>query len=294
MRYEYHPDLAARTAIDVHVHIEQSDDGHTSLPTALTEASAAYFKAEDRSPTLDVIAERYRAENMAAVVFTVDARTALKHEPNSIEEIVAGCVRHNDVLIPFGSVDPHQGPVAVDRARRMVEEWGVRGFKFHPSLQGFDPSDERFYPLYQAISDLGVPALFHTGQNGMGAGLPGGYGIKLAYSNPLLLDTVAADFPELQVVMAHPSVPWQEEANSIATHKSNEWIDLSGWSPKYFPESLVKAAGRHLQDRVLFGTDYPLITPEKWLGAFEALPIPDGVRPKILKDNAMRLLGLGG
>lgn len=169
MRYEYHPDLAARTAIDVHVHIEQSDDGHTSLPTALTEASAAYFKAEDRSPTLDVIAERHRAENMAAVVFTVDARTALKHEPNSIEEIVAGCVRHNDVLIPFGSVDPHQGPVAVDRARRMVEEWGVRGFKFHPSLQGFDPSDERFYPLYQAISDLGVPALFHTGQNGIEA-----------------------------------------------------------------------------------------------------------------------------
>ena len=128
----------------------------------------------------------------------------------------------------------------------------------------------------------------------MGAGLPGGYGIKLAYSNPLLLDAVAADFPGLQIIMAHPSVPWQDEANSIATHKSNVYIDLSGWSPKYFPESLVKASNSVLQDKVLFGTDFPLITPAKWLGAFADLPLKDEVRPKILKGNAVKLLGLGG
>ena len=92
--------------------------------------------------------------------------------------------------------------------------------------------------------------------------------------------------------MAHPSVPWQDEANSIATHKSNVYIDLSGWSPKYFPESLVRQAGNVLSRKVLFGTDFPLITPEKWLSAFEALPIKDEVRPRILKDNAVRLLGL--
>ncbi len=294
MRYEYGKELLDKDAIDVHVHIEQSDDGHPSLPAALTEASAKYFKSEDRAPKLDVVAERYREWNMAAVVFTVDASTQLGHEPNSVEEIVAGCARNNDVLIPFGSVDPRQGQEAVDKARRLVEELGVRGFKFHPSLQGFDPSDERHYPLYETLQELGVPALFHTGQNGIGAGLPGGHGIKLAYSNPLLLDAVAADFPQLQVIFAHPSVPWQDEANSIATHKTNVWIDLSGWSPKYFPESLVKAAGRQLQDRVLFGTDYPLLEPAKWLSAFEQLPIPDGVRPKILKGNAVRLLGIGG
>ena len=293
MRYEYGAELVEKSAIDIHVHIEQSDDGHNSLPPALTEASAKYFKAEDRSPKLDVVAERYREWDMAAVVFTVDATTALKHEPNSVEEIVEGCTRNNDVLIPFGSVDPRQGQQAVDRAKYLVEDLGVKGFKFHPSLQGFDPSDEQYYPLYQALQALKVPALFHTGQNGMGAGLPGGYGIKLAYSNPLLLDAVAADFPELQVIFAHPSVPWQDEANSIATHKSNVWIDLSGWSPKYFPESLVKAAGRQLQDRVLFGTDYPLIEPAKWMSAFEQLPLPDEVRPKIMKENAIRLLGLG-
>lgn len=294
MRYEPNIDLAAISAFDMHVHIECSDHGHLSLPDALNEASAKYFKSEDRTPKLDVIAERYRAWGMAAVVFTVDAETNLSHPPVSSEEIAEGAARNNDVLIPFGSVDPRQGIAAAEKAYRLVEECGVRGFKFHPSVQGFDPSDEQFYPLWETIQAAGVPALFHTGQNGMGAGLPGGYGIKLAYSNPLLLDAVAADFPQLQVIMAHPSVPWQDEANSILTHKSNVWVDLSGWSPKYFPESLVKGANRVFGDRTLFGTDYPLIEPAKWLAAFEEAAFVDAVRPKILKENAVRLLGLGG
>lgn len=292
MRYEYSPRLAERKAIDMHVHIECSDHGHASLPQLFTDASAAYFKADDRSPSLDTIAERYREWDMAAVVFTVDARTNLGHEPNSIEEIAEGAARNNDVLIPFGSVDPLMGADAVSRAKMLAKDFGVKGFKFHPSLQAFDPSDREHYPLWEALQDLGVPALFHTGQNGIGAGLPGGGGIKLGYSNPLLLDPVAADFPGLQVIMAHPSVPWQEEAISIATHKANVWIDLSGWSPKYFPSELVRAADTRLQDQVLFGTDYPLIPPDKWLNAFEALPLREPVRPKILRENAMHLLGL--
>ncbi|GAB3179934.1 4-hydroxyphenyl-beta-ketoacyl-CoA hydrolase [Nesterenkonia halophila] len=292
MRYEPAVDVDALEAIDMHVHIECSDDGHPSLPAALTEASGAYFAAEERSPTLDTIAERYRERRMAAVVFTVDATTALGHPPNSIEEIAAGAARHRDVLIPFGSVDPHQGAEAVARARRLVEEHGVRGFKFHPSVQAFDPSAPAHRPLYAALQEMGVPALFHTGQNGIGAGLPGGFGIKLGWSNPMLLDSVAAEFPELQIIMAHPSVPWQDEALSIAAHKTNVWIDLSGWSPKYFPPQLVRAAGRRLQDRVLFGTDYPLITPEKWFGDFDQLEIGAEARSKIIKHNAARLLGL--
>ncbi|NKX54668.1 amidohydrolase family protein [Arthrobacter mobilis] len=276
----------------MHVHVEVDGHGHCSLPQPLMDASSKYFKAAERTPSLDSIAETYRALNMAAVVFTVDARTRLKHEPNSIEEIAEGAARNNDVLIPFGSVDPLTGPEAIDRAKRLAGDFGVRGFKFHPSLQGFSPADEQFYPLWEALQELGLPAIFHTGQNGMGAGLPGGYGIKLGYSNPLLLDEVAADFPHLTLIMAHPSVPWQEEANSIATHKANVFIDLSGWSPKYFPESLVRLSSTVLADKVLFGTDFPLITPAKWLGAFAELPIKDEVRPKILKDNAVRLLGL--
>lgn len=292
VRYESNIDLNAITAIDMHVHLEVDDCGHKAMPEDLFEASAAYFKSAERTPSVDRVAEVYREAKMAAVLFTVDARTALGHEPNSIDDLVAGAARNNDVLIPFGSVDPRSGPAAITEAKRQADVLGVRGFKFHPSLQGFDPSSEEFYPLWETLQELGLPCIFHTGQNGMGAGLPGGRGIKLRYSNPLLLDDVAADFPGLTIIMAHPSVPWQDEANSIATHKANVFIDLSGWSPKYFPASLVKMSSNVLSSKVLFGTDYPLITPAKWLAAFADLPLKDEVRPRILKDNAVRVLGL--
>ncbi|MBW4094280.1 MAG: amidohydrolase [Acidobacteria bacterium] len=294
IRYESRVAVDAITAIDMHVHVEVDGGGHKSMPEDLFEASAAYFKSAERTPSIDRIAQVYREANMAAVLFTVDARTALGHEPNSIEDLVAGAARNSDVLIPFGSVDPRTGEDALKGARYQTSELGVRGFKFHPSLQGFDPSSQEFYPLWAALEELGLPAIFHTGQNGMGAGLPGGRGIKLRYSNPMLLDDVAADFPGLTIIMAHPSVPWQDEANSIATHKANVYIDLSGWSPKYFPASLVKMSNSVLSHKVLFGTDYPLITPEKWLAAFAELPLKDEVRGLILKDNAVKVLGLVG
>lgn len=291
-RYESAIDVDALTAIDVHVHVEVDDHGHASLPTDLVEAASAYFKADGPRPDLDSIAAYYRERRMAAVVFTVDAETQLGQAPISSADIAEGAARHNDVLIPFGSVDPRR-PDAVDRVRRLAEESGVRGFKFHPTVQGFDPSDERWYPVYAAIRDAGLVALFHTGQTGIGAGLPGGRGFRLALSNPILLDGVAADFPELQIVMAHPSVPWQDEALSVATHKHNTWIDLSGWSPKYFPDGLVRAANSSLRGRVLFGSDFPLLTPDRWRDDAEtAGTFQPEVVPGILKDNAARLLGL--
>jgi predicted TIM-barrel fold metal-dependent hydrolase len=227
---------------------------------------------------VEQIADYYRPRQLAAVVFTVDAGTATGHPGVSSEEIADRAAAHPDVLIPFGSVDPLAGEAAVRRARRLISEHAVRGFKFHPSLQSFSPDDRQYYPLYEVIEE---------------AGLPGGRGIKLRLSNPMLLDDVAADFPGMTVILAHPSVPWQDEAISIATHKANVYIDLSGWSPKYFPPQLVRAASSYLQDKMLFGTDYPLLTPERWLSDFELLDIKPEVRPKILKHNAVRLLGLG-
>lgn len=291
-RYEPAIDLDSLVAIDMHVHIEIDDHGHSSLPDDLAEAASAYFSTDGPRPDIDGIAAYYRDRNMAAVVFTVDARTQLHHEPISSEEVAAGAARNNDVLIPFGSVDPHRGKHAVDGVRRLVEDHGVRGFKFHPTVQGFDPSDERFYPVYEAIEDAGVVALFHTGQTGIGAGMRGGRGFRLAYSNPMLLDSVAADFPDMQIVMAHPSVPWQDEALSVATHKHNTWIDLSGWSPKYFPSELVRYANSILRSRVLFGSDFPLLTPDRWIKDVETASFKPDAMPGIMKNNAVRLLGL--
>ncbi|MFC5057091.1 amidohydrolase family protein [Saccharothrix xinjiangensis] len=286
-------DLDAIVAIDVHTHAEVSLDGRTSLSPELLEASERHFKAHGRrQPTIAEIAAHYRERDMAAVVFTVDAEHATGHPRIANEEVARSCAEHPDVLIPFASVDPWKGRAGVREARALVEEHGVRGFKFHPSLQGFPPDDRMAYPLYAAIEELGVPALFHSGQTGIGAGVRGGGGIRLGHSNPMLVDGVAADFPDLRIVLAHPSFPWQDEALAVATHKPNVHIDLSGWSPKYFPPQLVRYANSLLQDKVLFGSDYPVITPDRWLADFADLDLKPSVRPKILKHNAARLLGL--
>src|ERR1700728_546171 len=217
-------------AIDVHVHIEVDCHGHLSLDDELIEASAKYFRAShDRTPTLEQIADLYRSLNMAAAVFTVVSTTATGHPAISSEEIADKAAEHSDVLIPFGSVDPLRGADAVAQARSLVRDHGVQGFKFHPSMQAFAPNDPQFYPLWAEIESLGVPALFHTGQTGIGAGMPGGHGIKLRLSDPMLVDDVAADFPGLTVILAHPSVPWAASSISIATHKANVYIDLSRW-----------------------------------------------------------------
>ena len=292
-KYEYGIDTAAITALDVHTHVEIDGCGHKSLDDDLISASEKHFKSgQERTPTIDSMAQHFRERAMAAVVFTVDAGSATGHPVNSVEDLVEGAARNNDVLIPFGSVDPWRGKQAVDRVHRLVDDFGVKGFKFHPSLQAFEPNDRTFYPIYEAIAEHGVPALFHTGQTGIGTGLPGGHGIKLRYSDPMLIDDVAADFPDLTVILAHPSVPWQDAAISIATHKPNVHIDLSGWAPKYFPGQLVHAANRMLREKVLYGSGFPLIQPDRWMRDFAALDVKDEVRPLILKDNALRVLGL--
>lgn len=293
MTYTPRIDTDALIALDVHAHVEADAHGHFSLDQELLDASAAYFKAgQDRTPTVERLAAYYRERSMAAVVFTVDARTALGHPALSSEEIAEHASDHADVLIPFGSVDPLTGDDAVKRARLLVERYGVRGFKFHPSLQAFRPDDPAYAPLWATLEELDVVALFHTGQTGIGAGLPGGRGIKLRYSDPMLVDDVAADFPDLRIVLAHPGVPWVDSSMAIATHKANVFIDLSGWAPKYLPPQLVRQAGTILRHRVLFGSDYPVLTPERWLAEFDGLDIPESARPLILKENALNLLRL--
>jgi len=283
-------DVDSVVAIDVHTHAEVGRTGEDGLRPEWREAAAKYF-GEDAKPTVEDVAAYYRERNMAAVVFTVDAVTQTGRAAVRNDEVAEVAAANPDVLIPFGSVDPHRAD-AVDEVRRLIGDLGVRGFKFHPNIQAFFPNDRAFYGIYEAIAEAGLPALFHTGHSGIGTGLPGGGGIRLKYSNPMHVDDVAVDFPELKIVLAHPSFPWQDEAISVALHKPNVYIDLSGWSPKYFPPQLVRYANTQLRDRVLFGSDYPMITPDRWLKDFAAADFKDEVRPLILKENAARLLGL--
>jgi len=262
------------------------------LSPELREAAARYFRGETALPTIDDIADRYRELRMMAVVFGVDSAltTGQPRIPN--EFIVERALANSDVLIPFASIDPRRGVEGLAEARDLIDGGVVKGFKFHPNIQEFFPNDKLAYPLYELLEGSGSVALFHTGHSGIGSGLPGGGGIRLKYGNPMPIDDVAVDFPELKIVLAHPSFPWQDEALSIAMHKPQVWIDLSGWSPKLFPPQLVSAISGSLRHQVLFGSDYPLIDPERWIGGFRTLDVTSDVTELVLRSNAVRLLGL--
>ncbi len=286
-------DVESLVAIDTHVHAHVSE----RIPDdpawqEVLEAGGRYFKEEGTQPTIAEIAAYYRARRMACVLFTVDLESTTGQTRLPNEEIMDAGAAYPDVIIPFASIDPAKGKMGAREARRLIEEHGARGFKFHPSLQEFYPNDHKAYPLYEVIAEAGLPAIFHTGHSGIGTGMRGGGGIHLKYSNPMYLDDVAVDFPDMSIIMAHPSFPWQDEALSVCLHKPQVYIDLSGWSPKYFPPQLIQYANTLLKDKMLFGSDYPLLTPDRWLADFEKIGIRPEVRPLILKENAVKLLKL--
>jgi predicted TIM-barrel fold metal-dependent hydrolase len=282
--------LAVR-AIDVHVHPSTREwlvDGMGPL----REATEKHFRVDLPVRTVDEMADEFRADEVLAVLLAFDAESGTGLPPVT-NDFVADCVaRHPDAFLGFASVDPWKGRAAVAELRRAVTDLGLVGLKLHPSAQAFAPNDTRAYPIYEAAAELDIPVLFHTGTTGFGAGLPGGAGVKLGYSRPILLDDVAADFPQLTIVGAHPSWPWQDEMLAVMGHKTNVWLDLSGWSPRLWSPELRDAVLGPLQDRALFGTDYPFISFEKWLRAFQAHEPDPEVETKILRGNAARLLGL--
>jgi predicted TIM-barrel fold metal-dependent hydrolase len=280
-------DVDHLVAIDVHVHLE-----HMGELSAADEGARRYFGESGAAHDWKALAEYYRSRRIGCVVFTVDEK--LTGRPQVSNDAVAEfAAEHRDIAIAFASIDPSRGPEAVREARRLVASGGIHGLKLHPPIQQFFPNDRLAYPLYEVFAEARLPVLFHTGHSGIGAGMPGGAGVRLKYGNPMPIDDVAVDFPEMPIILAHPSFPWQDEAISVCLHKPQVYIDLSGWSPKYFSPTLVQYANTLLKHKVLFGSDYPLLTPDRWLSDFEKIAIRDEVRPLILKENAKRLLGLG-
>ena len=256
------------------------------------EAAAKKFGHKVELRTIEEMLGEYAECGVERLVlFAWDAETA-SHRPRVPNEFVARIAdRFPDRIIGFGSVDPHKESSVRDLEHAVVD-LKLCGLKLHPQAQAFEPNDRAYYPIYAKCVELRIPITFHTGSTYWGAGLDGGGGLKLRLSNPMLLDDVAAEFPELKLIMAHPGWPWQDEQLAIAMHKENVFIDLSGWSPKYFHPLLVTYMAKMIPYKFLFGTDYPMLTPGRWLKDFETLPLNSEVKQMILRENAIRLLGL--
>jgi predicted TIM-barrel fold metal-dependent hydrolase len=226
-----------------------------------------------------------------AVLLAWDAETATERPrvPNAL--VAQACRDHPDVFLGFGSVDPRKGERATAELDE-VADLGLKGLKLHPSMQAFDPDDERYWPIFERCRDLGLVCLVHTGTSGVGAGRPGGDGIRLDHSRPIRLHAVAAAFPELLLVAAHFGWPWHAELIAMVQHKSNIYIDISGWAPRYIPAEVVRELSGRLQDRFLFGSDSPFLPPGRCLGEIDDLGLGAKVRDKLVRENARRLLGL--
>ena len=279
-------------AIDMHVHLPTISflDGAIKPYRLMAEK---FFRNTVSIREMDEVARMYEELDITGVLLAWDAETATGLPPLTNDEVADIVKAYPGRFIGFASVDPWKGAWAIHEMERAISELGMRGAKFHPGIQAFYPNDTRFYPLYEKITTLGVPALFHTGTNGLGAGAPGGMGIKMDYTRPIYLDFVAADFPELTIIGAHPAWPWHEEMLAIIGHKSNVFMDLSGWLPRYIPKQIMDEARTRLQDRIMFGSDYPFIEPKRWLGDFDALEgFSAPVRERILYSNAAGILKL--
>src|SRR5579871_5111983 len=273
-------------AIDFHVHLPTPDwlDGSMA---GYVEAAEAYFRSPVQRGSLDQLAGRYRGLGVRAVLLAWDAETATGRPRVPNETVAAACREYPDAFTGIGSVDPHKES-AVDEVAA-IAALGLRGVKFHPSLQAFAPDDERYWPVFEACERHGLLALFHTGTSGIGARQPGGQGIRLDYAHPLKLDSVAAAFPGLTVVAAHFGWPWHMDLIAMALHKTNVYIDISGWSPKRIPAEVIRELRGRLSGQFVWGSDFPFIAPERCLAELDEL---DLALPALLVDNAARVLRL--
>ena len=273
-------------AIDFHVHLPTPDWLDGSMD-GYVEAAEAYFRSTVERQSLGELADKYRALDVLAVLLAWDAETATGRPRVPNETVAAACREYPDAFTGLGSVDPHK-PSAVDEVAH-IAALGLRGVKFHPSLQAFAPDDPKFWPVFAACERHGLLALFHTGTSGIGARQPGGQGIRIDYAHPLKLDAVAAAHPELTVVAAHFGWPWQMDLIAVALHKTNVYIDISGWSPKRIPPEVVRELKGRLSGQFVWGSDFPFIAPERCLAELDDLGLAS---PALLRDNAARVLGL--
>jgi predicted TIM-barrel fold metal-dependent hydrolase len=282
------PDI---TAIDMHVHL--SDERAQQARPARSAQMSAYFGRKRTVVPVDEMADMYRSRQMMAVIMnstdpTVSGEAGV---PNDyVAEVVS---QHPDVFLGFGAIDPWQGRLAQNEILR-CKELGLVGIgELNAARQRFLPNDPHFEPIWQTASDAGLPVLFHGGYAAAGSGTPGGGGVKLRYARPAYLDDVAADFPELTIICAHPSWPWQSEALAVAMHKANVFLDISGWGLRYLPEEVRHYMNSRIPTKVLFGTDWPGLQLDACLSDFAALDLKPEVRRRVLLENARELLRSG-
>jgi predicted TIM-barrel fold metal-dependent hydrolase len=257
------------------------------------EALAKYWKREWTWKSEEQVVQEFTSAGIEPILVAFDIESAVGAPPCSNEYVAAMRDRHPELIRQaWGAVDPLKGERAIQDAVRAISDLKMLGFHFHPIMGRFAVDERRFYPLWEAIAELKVPVMIDVGTTGMGAGLPGGLGSKIRHAHPSAIDTLACDFPALTIIAAHPGWPWIDEMTAVALHKGNVFWELSGWAPKYFPDSLKRDIRTRLTDKIMFGSDYPSMPYERLFREWDDLGFSPEVLEKVFHGNAQRVLGL--
>jgi|GEM_PF-1023150 predicted TIM-barrel fold metal-dependent hydrolase len=231
-------------------------DFHSHAP----ERDFLAFLGGYSKPTLDYFKKREEREELKEYLDRIESEGIKVSVILCIDKTIWGSSFCPDIrdsrVVKFFSLNPIGGGIR-EKLREALNS-GFLGLKLHPELQAFDPLDRRAYRVYELAQENELPIVFHTGYSGIGTGIKGGGGVGLRFGSPLPFDEIALDFPDLKILLAHFGWPWLEEAVSIAMHKPNVFLDISGWSPKRIPSRFWELLPL-IKDKVLFGSDYPLI-----------------------------------
>jgi len=256
------------------------------------DALGAYWKRDWVAKTEQDVMGEFKDSGIEAVLVAFDIES-VTGAPPCTNDYVAGVRDRNPgtVLQAWAAVDPHKA-TALAEAEHAIKDLHMLGFHFHPIMGRFSVDDPTLRPLFEVIDDMGVPVIVDVGTTGMGAGLPGGLGSRLRHAHPLAIDDLAASFPNLTIVAAHPGWPWVDDMTAVALHKANVFWEVSGWAPKYFPDSLKRDIRGRLKDKVMFGSDYPSMPYDRILREWEELGYTDEIMEAVFHKNAERVLRL--
>lgn len=234
-------------------------------------------------PSFDAFCERVRKAGIdRVVVFDRDTETRDGRTPGN-EWVLELCEEYPDLFVPFYAVDPNKGRASVSALERAVE-CGARGVKIHPYGAELQPNDRRAYPLYEAVEGLGIPIIFHTG--------PGPLGTRADISHVRHFDDLCVDFPGLKLILAHFGGDGYTTAHMLAWRYENVYVDVAFLPEPYIAAMPWQLFERTIQDKILFGSDFPLVMPDERLAMLRRLPLAEETVRRITGQNAAALLGL--
>ncbi len=240
------------------------------------------------------MAEHFRATGVRAILDLGVRAPAPIDEVRALHDYAFDTQKqHADVIAGHWlHIDPRLGRLAVNElARCLGRRQGLVGLAVSGAGFNVAASDPGYAPLYELCLEARAPVLIMVGTTGLGAGRPGGAGVKLAFSHPRHVDEVAATYPELTIVASRPAWPWQADMIAILLHKANVWYEVHGWSPRYFTADLKSEIARRLHDRVMFGADYPMFRYERLIADWQSEGYGEAVLENIFHRNAERLFG---